>query len=75
MRLFSREQDKNQTVSRVSKRASKMTTPDLVAWLDALVLNLGQTFDKWSRDHTEIEDMDMVIEAINTLWEELKRRD
>ena len=52
-----------------------MATPDLVSWLDSLVLNLGQTFDKWSRDHAEVDDMDMVIEAINTLWEELKRRD
>lgn len=75
MKLFNREQDKGQTVSRVSKRAAKMATPDLVSWLDSLVLNLGQTFDKWSRDHAEVDDMDMVIEAINTLWEELKRRD
>lgn len=75
MRLFSKDKVVEQTSSRVAKRASKMTTPDLVSWLDALVMHLGQSFDKWSKNHEEAEELDMVIESINVIWLELKSRD
>lgn len=59
---------------KISARIKKMTTSEVISWLDNSIVNLGQNFDNWRyKDLPEVEVTNSLT-AVVALWDELIER-
>jgi len=76
MKIFNKPKTTVKENTRVASRAVRMSTPDIILWMDSLIMQLGKGFDSYKYDKKiPKEDVDMLIEAIAALWKELGSRE
>ena len=56
------------------KRIQNMSDSDLRGWLNACMMELGATYDRWQYHRGEATEVTKVIELVNDLWDELQSR-
>jgi hypothetical protein len=61
---------------RMSKRASKLATPDLPLWLEQSLSETNRSLTAYQKsgDHTHLHDLLMAAEVVNCLASELYNR-
>lgn len=71
---FWRKQKKSDEIPR-PERIQKMSDSDLRGWLNASLMELGATYDRWAFNRGESEEFTNVLNIINDLWNELQSRE
>jgi hypothetical protein len=51
-----------------------MSDSDLRGWLNACMMELGATYDRWQYHRGEATEVTKVIKLVNDLWDELQSR-
>lgn len=59
---------------KMAQRAKKVSSPDLVEYLNTSILAMGATFDAWRYHNAPAAEFTMQLEAANAIWEELASR-
>jgi hypothetical protein len=57
------------------ERIQKMHESELRGWLNASLMELGASYDRWSYSRTESEEFTNVLNIVNDLWNELQSRE
>lgn len=55
-------------------RIQRMDDQQLRSWLNACMMELGATYDKWTYHRGEPEEVTQVLDLVNDLWSELQSR-
>jgi hypothetical protein len=74
--MILRKKQDGQPQSRVEKRVSKISTPDLILWMEQSMYILGKNLTNWQRQHSEadLDELLMGAEAFYAIAKELKKR-
>lgn len=56
------------------KRIQNMSDSELRSWLNACMMELGSTYDRWQFHRGEAEEVTKVIGLVKDLWEEIQSR-
>lgn len=56
------------------KRIQSMSDTELRSWLNACMMELGATYDRWQFHRGEAEEVTRVIGIVSDLWEEIQSR-
>ena len=51
-----------------------MSDTELRSWLNACMMELGATYDRWQFHRGEAEEVTRVIGIVSDLWEEIQSR-
>lgn len=76
MRIFQKKQAGHQPQTRIEKRVSMLSTPDLVSWAETSLYSLGRNLQEWNRNDNEdaLDEFVLGAEAYLAIAKELKRR-
>lgn len=72
VKLWNKEEKAETTIR--PERLKKMSDHDLQGWLNACLMELGATYDRWLFHRGESEDVTKIINLIKDLWDELQSR-
>jgi hypothetical protein len=66
----------NQHQTKIQKRVSKISTPDLIAWSENALFVIGKELTAYQRSFNKdlLEEADMGAEALYAITQELKKR-
>ena len=56
------------------KRIQNMSDSDLRGWMNACMMELGSTYDRWQFHRGEAEEVAKVLGLVNDLWDEIQSR-
>jgi hypothetical protein len=74
--ILRKKQAGHQPQTRIEKRVSMVSTPDLVTWMEQSMFTIGRHITTWQRNQSEA-DLDEVLmgsEVFYAIAKELKRR-
>lgn len=74
VKFFRNESAKAEPNPKVLKRVKVLDTPSVMSWWDTCHMNLGASFDKWRYQGGPWQDVQENMDALNTLWAELRTR-
>ena len=77
MMILRKKRDGHQPQTRMEKRVSKISTPDLILWMEHSMYTIGKSLTSWQKtnDKTQLDDVLLGAEAFYTIAKELKRRE
>ncbi len=55
-------------------RLKKMTTPEIISWMDLTIIATGQAFDSWRYKDGTKEEVDTCLTTLKAMWDELNER-
>jgi hypothetical protein len=55
-------------------RIQKMDEQSLRGWLNACLMELGATYDRWQFNRGDAEEVTTIINLVKDLWDELQSR-
>ncbi len=56
-------------------RVTKMSTKDLLDWMDLEIMQLGQAFDQWRFHNNGADEVSNRLDTLATMWDELSERE
>jgi hypothetical protein len=67
----------HQPQTRIEKRVSKISTPDLIQWMEHSMYTIGKSITEWQRNNNSqmLDEIVLGAEAFYAIAKELKRRD
>jgi len=76
MTIFRKKQDGHRPQTRIEKRVSSLSTPDLVSWAETSLYSLGRNLQEWNRNGNDdaLDEFLLGAEAYLAIAQELKRR-
>jgi len=76
MTIFKKKTDGHQPQTKLEKRVSSISTPELVAWAENALFIIGKEVTGWmrTRDIVMLEEAELGAEALYAITQELKRR-
>lgn len=76
MQIFQKKRDGYQPQTKLQKRISKISTPELVTWAENSLFVIGKELTHWMRNKDEalLEEASLGAEALYEITLELKRR-
>lgn len=76
MTIFQKKKAGQQPQTKMQKRISGLSTPDLVTWSENALFTIGKELTGWLRSNDDLllDDAEMAAEALLEITRELKRR-
>jgi hypothetical protein len=71
--MFFKKEQKASPASKIA-RLSKMTTPEIISWMDVTIISLGQSFDSWRYKDGTKEEVSTCLNTLKAMWDELDER-
>lgn len=71
--MFFKKEQKVKPESKIP-RISKMTTPEIISWMDLTIISLGQSFDSWRYKDGTKEEVSNCLFTLKAMWDELDNR-
>jgi hypothetical protein len=74
--ILRKKQDGHQPQTRIEKRVAKISTPDLVQWMEHSMFTIGKCISAWQKSPTDemLDEVVMGAEAFHAIAKELRRR-
>lgn len=66
--------DEAKEVRERPERIKNMEETQLRGWLNACLMEMGSSYDRWLFNRGEADDFDKVLKIVNDLWNELQSR-
>jgi hypothetical protein len=73
VKFWGKESDAKEAKER-PERIKNMEESQLRGWLNASLMEMGSSYDRWLFNRGEAEDFDKVLSIVNDLWNELQSR-
>ena len=77
MKILRKKQDGLQPQTQVEKRVAKISTPDLIQWMEQSMYTIGKLITGWQKNPNSSAYIDEILlgtEAFHAIAKELKRR-
>ena len=76
MTIFKKKTDGHQSQTKLQKRISQISTPELVTWAENSLFVIGKEVTGWMRtkDAALLDEADLGAEALYAITQELKKR-
>jgi len=76
MTIFKKKTDGHQSQTKLQKRVSQISTPELVTWAENSLFVIGKEVTGWMRtkEATLLDEADLGAEALYAITQELKKR-
>lgn len=76
MTIFKKKTDGHQSQTKLQKRVSQISTPELVTWAENSLFVIGKEVTGWMRtkDAALLDEADLGAEALYAITQELKKR-
>jgi hypothetical protein len=76
MKILQRKRDGHLPQTKIQKRIGKLSTPELIGWVEASLFAIGRDTFAWQKNHDKaiIDELEMGAEALLEIMRELKRR-
>ena len=77
MMILRKKRDGLQPQTRMEKRVEKISTPDLIQWMEHSMYVIGKSLTQWQKtnDKTQLDEVLLGSEAFYTIAKELKKRE
>jgi hypothetical protein len=74
--ILRKKQDGHQPQTRIEKRVAKISTPDLVQWMEHSMFTIGKCIAAWQKNPSDemLDEVVMGAEAFHAIAKELRRR-
>jgi hypothetical protein len=74
--MILRKKQDGQPQTRIEKRVSKISTPDLILWMEQSMYTIGKLITEWQKSHNNdlLDEVVMGTEVFNAIAKELKKR-
>jgi hypothetical protein len=74
--ILRKKRDGHQPQTRIEKRVSTISTPDLISWMEQSMYTIGRHITIWQRQQSEadLDEIVMGAEVFHAIARELKRR-
>ena len=71
-----KKRDGHRPQSRIEKRVSMISTPDLVAWMEQSMFTIGKHISSWQRTQStdDLAEVKLGAEVFHAIAQELERR-
>lgn len=76
MKILQKKRD-GHPQSRIEKRVAKISTPDLIQWMEHSMYTIGKCITEWQKSPNSdalLDEVEMGAEAFLAIAKELKRR-
>ena len=76
MTIFKKKTDGHQSQTKLQKRVSQISTPELVTWAENSLFVIGKEVTGWmrSKEAALLDEADLGAEALYAITQELKKR-
>ena len=76
MMILRKKRDGHHPQTKIQKRVSKLSTPELIGWVEASLFAIGRDTFAWQKTHDKavIDELEMGAEALLEIMRELRRR-
>lgn len=76
MTIFKKKTDGHQSQTKLQKRVSQISTPELVTWAENSLFVIGKEVTGWMRtkEAALLDEADLGAEALYAITQELKKR-
>mgnify|MGYP003350135424 CR=1 FL=1 len=75
--ILRNKQDGHQPQTRIEKRVAKISTPDLIQWMEHSMYTIGKLITEWQKSPNSdalLDEVELGAEALLAIAKELKRR-
>jgi hypothetical protein len=74
--MILRKKQDGQPQTRIEKRVSKISTPDLILWMEQSMYTIGKLITEWQKSHNKdlLDEVVLGTEVFNAIAKELKKR-
>jgi hypothetical protein len=75
--ILRKKQAGHQPQTKVEKRVSRISTPELIIWMEQATISVGKHIAHWQRDQSsdDLNEVVMAAEVFHAIAKELKRRE
>ena len=77
MMILRKKQDGSQPQTRIEKRVAKVSTPDLILWMEHSMYTIGKLITEWQKTSNSdaiLDEVELGAEAFLAIARELKKR-